>query len=192
MYRVEAAEQLAAHGHDGDEIVECLAQFLLRARRGQALAVGAAIGRLDIQRRADQERRHVQLAGTTLDLAGGDPAQAGHRRVDLVGGLLLGHRQHRTEILVAGVDLLGGKGRVDIAGPPLAIAHRGRHQADDLRPYFVGVGRRRLRRPRTAPGQRQEHEQPRYAATLAYCFHLRFPVPLRSGRPMATAEARAF
>ncbi len=192
VYRVEAAEQLAAHGHDGDEIVECLAQFLLRARRGQALAVGAAIGRLDIQRRADQERRHVQLAGTTLDLAGGDPAQAGHRRVDLVGGLLLGHRQHRTEILVAGVDLLGGKGRVDIAGPPLAIAHRGRHQADDLRPYFVGVGRRRLRRPRTAPGQRQEHEQPRYAATLAYCFHLRFPVPLRSGRPVATAEARAF
>ena len=57
-------------------------------RRGEALAVGAAIGRLDIQRRADQERRHVQLAGTTLDLAGGDPAQAGHRRVDLVGGLL--------------------------------------------------------------------------------------------------------
>ncbi|MNV48681.1 hypothetical protein D3C71_1406000 [compost metagenome] len=54
VHRVEACEQRLAHGHHADEIIENRAQFLLAARRIQAIAVGFSIGRIDPQSSANQ------------------------------------------------------------------------------------------------------------------------------------------
>ena len=125
VHRVEGAEQLPAQGHHADKVIEDRTQLFLAAHSGQALGVGLAGGRLQIEGGRNQKARDMQAAGATVDFLAGDLAQAGHLGVGLEGGLLLGNGQHGTQVAVAGVQLLAGKSHLDICGPALAVFHCG-------------------------------------------------------------------
>ncbi|MNZ81045.1 hypothetical protein D3C78_997010 [compost metagenome] len=153
VHRVQAAEQFLAEGHHADEVVEDGAQLLLGAHREQALFVGFAGGRVDLESGAHQQRRHVQATGAPLDFLPGDLRQPRHGRIGLVGGLLLGDRQYRAEVAVAGRDALGGEGGLDIRGPALAVRHLGWHQPDHLGPHFGRAQHRLLQSLCAAGGQ---------------------------------------
>ncbi len=73
----------------------------------------------------------MHLGRAAVDLLPGDAPQARHRRVDLEGGLLLGHRQHRAQVALARLKALGAEGHLDVPGPARAVRHLGRQQAQD-------------------------------------------------------------
>ncbi|MCY1527744.1 hypothetical protein D9M68_628200 [compost metagenome] len=172
MHRVEGAEQLLAQGHHIDEVIEDRAQFLLGARSSEALAVGLARGRIDLQCRVHQEGRHMQPAGAALDFLAGDLPQSRHGRVHLVGGLLFGHRQHRAEVAVARPQLLGGEGRLDIGGPALAVGSLRRQQVDHLGAHLGRPQDRLLRTLGAAGGQGQQRGKGRQADEKVRFVHM--------------------
>ncbi len=133
MHWVETAKQGAAQRHCADKVVKDPTQVLLGTRSAQAVGVGLTRRRAQLQRGAHQHGRHMHLGCTLEDFILGDLAHVRHRRVDLIGGLLLGDRQHRTDIFGAGVDLLAVERRVDILGPTGTIRNPGRHQSHNLR-----------------------------------------------------------
>ena len=80
--------------------------------------------------------------GSALDLADRDVAEVGHRRIGAIGRLLLHHRQHRAQVLAAGVDALRREGGLDVARPALAVVQCGRQLAQQ---FGVHLLRRALR-----------------------------------------------
>ncbi|MNP50446.1 hypothetical protein D3C76_1447110 [compost metagenome] len=84
----------------------------------------------------------MRLGRPAIDLIPGDLAQPWHAGIHLESRLLLGDRQHRTEVLRGRCDVLRSKRGVDVRGPPLAIDGFGRQQAHDLRLDLGGLARR--------------------------------------------------
>ncbi|MCY1527548.1 hypothetical protein D9M68_626170 [compost metagenome] len=168
MHRVEVAEEFPPQRHHVDEIVEDRAQFLLGTRGIEPLAVGLARGRIDLQRGVHHECRDMQTAGAAQDLLPGDLRQPRYRRVHLVGGLLLGDRQHRTEVAIARRDALGGEGRLDIGGPALTVGSLRRQQADHLGAHLGRPQDRLLRALGAAGGQGEQHDNGRETGEKAH------------------------
>ena len=127
VHRVQAAEQAFTQGHHANEVIEDRAQLPLGTGGIQALVVGFARGRGDVECTAHEEGGDVQLAGATVDLGACDFGQARHGWVSLEGRFLFSHRQHGTQVFVAGREPLRGKRCIEISGPALAIRGFGRH-----------------------------------------------------------------
>ncbi len=70
----------------------------------------------------------MHLIGAAVDLLPGDLRQPRHLRVSPERRLLFGHRQHRTQVLIARLNALRGEGGGNIGGPALTIAGVGRDQ----------------------------------------------------------------
>ena len=127
MHRVQRAEQLLPHRHHADKIIENRAQLLFGFHAIEAFAIAFAVGRFDFQRGMHQKNRDMHFLRPAVDLLPGDFIQPRHRRVGLIVGLLLRHRQHRTDVLFRRRQLLAGKGFGDGLRPGLAIFHAGGH-----------------------------------------------------------------
>ncbi|MNH10575.1 hypothetical protein D3C79_700580 [compost metagenome] len=69
----------------------------------------------------DQQARDVQARGAAVDLVTGDTPQVGHLRVGIEGRLLLGHRQYRAQVALAGGNPLGFEGLLNVLGPALTV-----------------------------------------------------------------------
>ncbi|MNP16435.1 hypothetical protein D3C76_1088270 [compost metagenome] len=142
-HRVQAAEQGLAHGQGTDQFIEQVAELFFAAHRIQPLAIGLAGRRAGLQGGVDQQVGDMQAGGAAVDLLPGDAAQTRYFRVGLEGRFLLGDRQHRAQVALAGGDLLRGKGALDIPRPAFAVLGGGRQQAHDLGAH---LGRGLLRR----------------------------------------------
>ncbi|MNO99972.1 hypothetical protein D3C76_917570 [compost metagenome] len=156
VHRVEPAKQCLPQGGHADEIIENRAQLFLRAHLGQALVIGLAGGRVQLQGRIDQQVRHMQLGRSLVDFSAGDPGQPRDLRVYLEGGFLLDDGQYRTQVFIGRGNVLGGKGGIDIGGPAFTVRGFRRHQPDDFGPYLGRAGGGFFCGFRGATGQHQE------------------------------------
>jgi hypothetical protein len=138
------AEQLLPHRHAVDHVIEDIAQILLGAHLIQPLAVALAVRRRNLQCGVHQKVRDVHLIGAAVDLLPSDLRQPRHLRVSLERRLLFGHRQHRTQVLIARLDALRGEGGGNIGSPALPIAGVSRDQRHQSG-FDVGGARRRCR-----------------------------------------------
>ncbi len=128
MHRVHVAKQRLAHGHHADHVFEDLAHLPLGAKLVDALGIALAGGGLDAKGRAHHEFRDQQLGGAGIYLLPGNLAKARHHWVGLIGGLLLGHRQHSADIVIAYRHSLRRERRHHIIGPALLVWHLTRQE----------------------------------------------------------------
>jgi len=149
-----------AHRHHADEVLEDRAELLLGPDRVDALGVGPAVGRPDLQSGAHGERGRAHARGFSVDLVARDPTEVGHRRFGAKARFLFGDGQRGTDVGQARRDLQRGERGVEVGGPASAIGQIRREQAGDLRPQLRRTERRRLAQALVdrAAGERSDAE----------------------------------
>ncbi len=153
-HRVEVAKELLAHGDAAYHVFEDLAHLPLGAKLVDTLGIALAGGGLDGEGRAHHELGDQQLAGPGIDLLPGNLVEVGHHGVRLIGRLLLSHRQHAADVVIAHRQPLGGERRHHVIGPARLVHHAARQEAHDaalhigrfLRLHRLGNGAPRRRR----------------------------------------------
>jgi len=140
-HRVEVAEELPAHGHRTYHVLEDLAHLPLGTKGIDARGIGLAGGGLDGERRAHHELGDEQLGRPSVDLLPGNLAKAGHHGIGLVGGLLLRHRQHAADVVIAHRQPLARERRHHVVGPARLVGYLARQEA-----HYAALHVRRLAR----------------------------------------------
>jgi hypothetical protein len=100
----------------------------------------------------------MQAGGAAVDLAAGDPAEAGHFGVDGKRRFLLGDRQGGAQVLAARRDAQQLERGLDVGRPALAVVGGRRQQLHQLGAHLVGRALRAFdaRLGRAAGEQEQE------------------------------------
>ena len=111
-----------------DEVIEDVAQLLLRPDPVDAFGVARPRWRGQLQGRVRKHDRDTGTLRTTIDLAPGNCRQAGHFRIGVEPGLLFDDGDHRADVLRCGIDVQRCEAGIDVGDPTRSVSDVARHQ----------------------------------------------------------------